>query len=259
MHPLLPRFVGRRRRAPALPPGTRVYAIGDVHGEALLLSRLLARIEEDNAVRGPADTAIVLIGDVIDRGPFGAELATALSRLADPRFTVLKGNHEAALVAAWDGDEEAAIHWLRHGGGATLAGFLGGPSPSIDDDPTVIWTSIRRAIPLSVINWMRELPLTLTLGDYLFVHAGIRPGVALDRQHPADLLRIREPFLSSPRSHGRVIVHGHSKTDGTIDRRENRIGIDTGAYETGILTALGLEGEEQWQVSVGADEVALAA
>ena len=259
MPPLLPRFVGRRRRAPALPAGTRVYAIGDVHGEALLLSRLLARIEADNAARGPSDTAIVLVGDVIDRGPFGAELATALSRLTDPRFTVLKGNHEAAMVAAWDGDEEAAIHWLRYGGDATLAGFLGAPAPSIDDEPAHIWSTIRRAVPLGVINWMRELPLTLTLGDYLFVHAGIRPGIAIDRQHPADLLRIREPFLSSPRAHGRIVVHGHSKTGGEIDRRDNRIGIDTGAYDTGILTALGLERDEQWTLSVGADEVALAA
>lgn len=247
-----PTALTRRRRVatpaavPAsLPPGQRVYAIGDVHGEAGLLYDLLGQIAADAAERGPADTSIVLLGDVIDRGRRSAELLSGLARYAHDRFVVLKGNHEAALVQAWAGDTQALGFWLRYGGDATLLSFGVAPELILRGDLPELTDALHRHVDPALIEWLDRLPLTHRIGDYLFVHAGVRPGVPIEEQAEDDLLWIRDPFLGSEDDHGAVIVHGHS-IDGEVRLHGNRIGVDTGAHEHGRLSALGLEGAEQW-------------
>ena len=237
-----------------MPAGERIYAIGDVHGEAALLRRLLESVDRDNGARDPARVTLVLLGDVIDRGPRSADLLYALHGLASSCFRLLKGNHEALLVAAHRGDEDALDLWLRVGGRATLIGF--GIEPDMVDfaDFAVLVEAVRSAIDPAMIDWLDALPTAWSRGGYFFTHAGVRPGVPLDRQSDSDLLWIREPFLSSRADHGRVVVHGHSIAPGVPRLGGNRIGLDTGAHEHRRLKALGLEGDRQWFLQAGGEE-----
>ena len=237
-------------RQPAIPVGMRVYAIGDVHGQADLLADLLRQIERDNAARPPARVRTVLIGDIIDRGIDSAKLVRNLSARMPAGLICLRGNHEAAMVDAWNGDRAALRMWLAYGGRDTLTGFGATPDEldgTEDEQLATLWARV----PRTVIDWMRALPLTYPCGDYLFVHAGVRPGVALRRQTAEDMLWIREPFLTSDRAHGKMIVHGHTPVD-DVEILPNRIGIDTGAYMSGRLSAIGLEGTERWVLQTGA-------
>lgn len=238
----------------AIPAGRRVYAIGDIHGQASLLARLLRLVERDTDERPVAETEIVFLGDLIDRGAQSAQVVFLLMQLAgDPRVTVLLGNHEATMIDVYDGDRESACDWFAHyGGAATLASF-GSDIAAIDpSDAAGIIAAVRQSVLRQVIDWLRERPIFYRVGDYYFVHAGIRPGVPLARQQRADLLWIREPFLGSTREYEALVVHGHSIEGPEPTIRENRIGIDTGAYSIGRLTALGLEGEAIWHLQTDA-------
>jgi serine/threonine protein phosphatase 1 len=169
-----------------------------------------------------------------------------LAGLRDPNVIVLKGNHEAALVEVCRGDQEALAFWLRFGGWATVAGLgidqnLLAPASAASIFPR-LQTSLRR----NIVDWLADLPHSWTLGDYFFVHAGIKPGVKLRRQDRDDFLWIRKPFLTRKRLHEKVIIHGHAIEPGLPCLGGNRIGIDTGAHEHGCLTALGLEYDAQW-------------
>ena len=226
-----------------MPPGERVYAVGDVHGEAGLLQRLLARIERDSHDRGAARTTLVLLGDVIDRGRHAADLLAALRPIRDPRLVILKGNHEDLLLAACRGDRDALDLWLQVGGRSTLMGF--GIDPTAID-PRDLVDALRSAINPALVEWLDQLPTSWSSGDYFFAHAGIRPGIRLDQQDDDDLMWVRESFLSSRLDHGKVVVHGHSVERGVPHLGGNRIGLDTGAHEHRQLTALGLEGDRQW-------------
>lgn len=244
-------LASRRLREPsAVPKGRRIYAIGDIHGCVSLLGDLLRRIEDDNDARGGGKAELILLGDLIDRGAQSARLLRALHRHSlGKRCRVLRGNHEAMVSDVLAGDHDAAALWLRTGGVETLLSF-GVPDSAIDPDDTVRTIALaREAIPTSVRTWIAKLPLMMRAGDYVFVHAGIRPGVPLKRQKPDDLLWIREPFLSSDADHGAIIVHGHTITESGVTVRPNRIGVDTGAYRTGRLSALGLEGSLKWVIS----------
>lgn len=234
--------------------GNRIYAVGDVHGCFDLLAELFKRIERDNKGRNPvAKTKIVILGDFIDRGARSAEVCQLLYSLKDYDGVVcLKGNHEEAMLDSLDGDLRALRFWMEFGGIATLRSW------GVDEEliksaglgeshQRALITEFRRIVPAEVISWMRGLPLTYRDGDYFFVHAGIRPGVPLNAQKEEDLLWIREPFLSSWRRHEAIIVHGHSET-ALASFTPNRIGIDTAAYRTGCLTALGLDADEQWTI-----------
>lgn len=247
----------RKRAAPSLPPGLRAYAIGDVHGRLDLLSELLAAIRADDAAREPAETLVVQLGDLIDRGADSAGVvALAMAPLDWGRLVVLKGNHEAALTGALDGDRRTLSIWLRNGGRAALASW--GVDPAILDAPDATTESIAAlvadAIPSEQRAWLARRPLNLRLGDYYFVHAGVRPGVPLDRQSEEDALWIRDEFLSSRRDHGAIVVHGHSIAE-EVEELPNRIGIDTGAYASGRLTALGLERDRRWYLQTGTPSV----
>lgn len=240
--------------AARLPDGERIYAIGDIHGRLDLFERLVASIRADNESRGAAKVRLILLGDIVDRGPDSAPLTARcmdLTRKSD-RFIVLKGNHEAMMVDAIRGNFVALDLWLNHGGDAALRSFgVDAPLVAAGSSPELL-RAARECVPADVLAWASALPLTRRAGDYLFVHAGIRPGVALDSQQIEDLIWIRKDFLESDADHAFTVVHGHSVTDEGVVTRPNRIGIDTGAYRTGVLTALGLEADRRWTVATTA-------
>ena len=236
---------------PSTDSGDRIYAIGDIHGRYDLLQLLIARIGEHSAGLPPARSLyVVLIGDIVDRGPQSAEVLAMLYDLQrkNSRVIVLLGNHEEAMLQALDGDTDALRRWLAVGGDKTLASFGIAPLQP-EDDPRDYMNSARRTIPRQWLAWLRQLPLSVQSGDYYFVHAGVRPGVALARQVRDDMLWIRGEFLRSECDFGAVIVHGHS-ISAEVDIRPNRIGIDTGAYRSGVLSAIYLEGEKKDVVAV---------
>lgn len=239
----------RSERMPpaAAPPGERVYAVGDVHGRLDLFSALANAIEADDRARAPADTTIVLLGDLIDRGPHSAEVITAARKWRERRkVRILGGNHEEMFLLAFE-DIDVFRHFWRFGGEETLTSYLADPAVLTGTDMEEAHAIFRASVPPEDLQFVAGFEESIAIGDYLFVHAGIRPGIALDEQVPADLRWIREPFLSSRHRHGAVIVHGHTIID-EPEIRANRIGIDTGAYMSGRLTALGLDGTSRWLI-----------
>ena len=231
--------------------GERIYAIGDIHGRADLFSALLARIRQDNASRPRAQTRIVVLGDVVDRGPDSAALVTRLMRYthANRRFIVLKGNHEQVMLAALSGDLTAAQAWLNYGGVATLRSW-GVPEDVLADAPLhILMGQARQVVSPMVRSWISRLRLHLRSGEVLFVHAGVRPGVPLRKQNPVDFMWIRQDFLEDQSPSDFLVVHGHTICEQGPDVGAYRIGIDTGAYRTGRLTALGLEADDVWSLA----------
>lgn len=245
----MPLFRPPLRPAPALPAGMRLYAIGDVHGRRDLLDGLLDMIRADDAARPPARTMIVQLGDMIDRGPDSAGVVHRLMAGQDwADVTALRGNHEQAMADGLAGDAEMLRLWRKHGGVAAAISWGVDPLLANQADDAEFVAAVLRAIPADQRDWLATRPLSVRHGDYLFVHAGIRPGIALDRQSAQDMLWIRRPFLDSRRDHGAVVIHGHSIT-ADPDCHSNRIGIDTGAQSGGRLTALGLDGTDRWFLS----------
>ncbi len=248
-------FLGRTRK-PELPEGCRVYAIGDVHGRLDLFEQILDQIRLDDATRPPADTQIIQLGDLIDRGPESAEVvALAMEPPGFASLTTLQGNHEAMMLEAIAGDRDALKGWLRFGGRESLMSW-GVAADLLDHgSPGAIIDAARAAIPTAQREWLASRPRAVHLGDYYFVHAGVRPRTPLEKQTDEDRLWIREPFLSSTARHFAMIVHGHSIRL-EVERLTNRIGIDTGAYATGRLTAIGLDGPHQWIIqTTGTGEI----
>lgn len=236
-----------KRKPQAAEPVQRIYAIGDVHGRYDLFRRLMHIIERDQAARPPMPTQILLLGDIIDRGPDAARMIRGCMTLtaSTSRFMVLKGNHEEMMVKALKGDLTVFRHWLTFGGRETLISL--GVDPVLAEGPATMdkLATAAATVGPEPVAWLEKLPLHYRYGDYLFVHAGVRPGVSLKRQHADDLLWIKDDFLESDVSHGPIVVHGHSISEEPVFR-PNRIGIDTGAYRSGRLTALAIEGEDRW-------------
>lgn len=236
-------------QAYALPAGERVYAIGDIHGRRDCLDTLIGMIDADDEARGRADTKLVLLGDLVDRGADSRGVIERAMHIAkSPKTVLLMGNHEEILIRAWEGDRKAAALFHRVGGRETLMSY--GVSEAEYDacDFEDLPSLIAAHIPVEHIAFMRNFIDQWQCGNYLFVHAGIRPGMPLEDQRPSDLRWIRREFLDDPRDHGVMVVHGHSITE-DVDERPNRIGIDTGAFASGKLTALGIEGTEKWILS----------
>jgi serine/threonine protein phosphatase 1 len=233
-----------------VPDGVRVYAVGDIHGRLDLLDRLLDDIAANNARRPLAHTEIIFLGDLVDRGPDSAgvveRLLTFSKGLVPTRF--LMGNHEEVFLRVLAGDAKAMRFFLRIGGRATVMsyGFDAAEYAALDFE-TLTERLIER-VPRAHVAFLSSFEEMIELGDYLFVHAGIRPGVNLDAQRVSDLRWIRDDFLDCRDDHGKLVVHGHSITD-EVDLKPNRIGIDTGAFDSGRLTAIGLEGAERWFLS----------
>jgi len=228
------------------PDGYRAYAIGDVHGRLDLLEQLLSEIERDRSERPTPKTLLVFLGDLIDRGPHSAQVIERLRTYSsdDARTVFLLGNHEEVLLRILDGDTSLIPSWLQFGGRQCLQSY-GADSRRIalETDEKAL-EIIRGVIPEAHVAFLNSFIDSCRFGDYLFVHAGIRPGVAIDDQQQSDLRWIREPFLFDDTDHGCVVVHGHTIRD-EVEERPNRIGVDTGAYRTGILTALVVEGNER--------------
>jgi len=235
----------------ALPSGQRLYAIGDIHGRIDLLESLHRRIQSDAAGAGARDKTVVYLGDYVDRGPGSAAVVELLS--GDPlpgfRTVCLKGNHEDLMLGALAGTA-AAAHWFMNGGLATLEAYgidLPGPAwgrTLAGAEVPADWRlTFDRALPERHRDFYARLALTFAAGNYFFVHAGVRPGVALDRQSEEDLMWIREEFLHSTADHGAVVVHGHSIVP-AVEIRSNRIGVDTGAWRSGQLSCVVLDGAD---------------
>lgn len=230
------------------PAGTRIYAVGDVHGCAGLLDRLHALIEADARDAPERRKLVIYLGDYVDRGP---DSAGVIDRLIDdplPGFetVLLKGNHEA-FMHRFLGDSSVGGLWLMNGGGATLASYgvtetRPGGSPGHAEG---LRDALRDRLPAAHRRFLEGLRLTHREGDYVFVHAGVRPGLALDEQVEDDLLWIREPFLDSSEDRSYVVVHGHTPVE-SPELLFNRINVDTGAVWTGRLTAVVLFGGERY-------------
>jgi serine/threonine protein phosphatase 1 len=213
-----------------LPQGRRIYAIGDIHGCLTELRKLHAAIGQDLARRPSASPLLLHLGDYID---YGADSAGVVALLAKgppipglPTINLM-GDHERTALDALSGDGAAATDWLHVGGQAALDSWgVAAGTPRSD------W---RALIPVAHVSFLQALSIDHRDGDYLFVHAGIRPGVALARQSDDDKLGIRQSFLASEQDFGIIVVHGHSASPSpTI--RPNRIGVDTGAGNGGKLT-----------------------
>jgi serine/threonine protein phosphatase 1 len=225
--------------------GTRVYAVGDVHGCLQELERLLAVIAQDQGT-SIGTSYLVFIGDLIDRGPDSAGVIERLMSGALPcdRQLFIMGNHEEAMLDACGGDMEPLQGWLAYGGRETLQSY------GVDRSDTYrlgsdILRRIREAVPAEHIGFIQSFEDRVRLGDYLFVHAGVRPGIPIEQQDSYDLRWIRSEFLDDgDTDHGAVVVHGHTISD-EPEVRANRIGIDTGCFASGRLTALVLEGSER--------------
>lgn len=225
-----------------------MYAVGDVHGESGCLDRLLSLIAADAEERFARDgvhAQVIFLGDYVDRGADSRgvlDRLIGLSRSSRERvsYRFLRGNHEAAML---DFLRQPTPDWLSFGGIETLSSYGIRASAGITSPARLAEWSVLldRALPAAHVEFLEGLETLIVVGDYAFVHAGIVPGVPLDRQRPDDLLWIREPFLSSPKWSGKKIVHGHTVVEAP-ENRANRLGIDTGAYASGLLTAAVLSG-----------------
>ena len=225
-----------------IPNGVRVYAIGDVHGRADLLEQIFAGIDADLASRPVGVTIEIFLGDYIDRGPASNKVLDRLidRRQSHPTFC-LKGNHEAYILEFLK-DHAILDEWRRYGGLETLLSY--GLTPSLKIDPNeraALANALKRALPEKHRHFLASLRTTFTCGNFYFVHAGVRPGIPLEQQSEEDLLWIREDFLLHEENFEKIIVHGHTPVIDP-DIRPNRINIDTGAFATGHLTCLVLEG-----------------
>lgn len=225
-----------------LADGIRIYAIGDIHGRADLLEKLLFQIEADDH-RHPSDRSLmVFLGDYVDRGPDSRKVLDILVECSTSRDAVfLKGNHES-FIPRFLHDPSSLKDWRRFGGMETLASY--GLTPSINPGPReqeLLATELGRSMPARHLDFLETLDLSFCCGDFYFVHAGIRPGIPIARQREEDLLWIRDDFLSWEKPFEKFIVHGHTPVRAP-DIRSNRANIDTGAFATGRLTCLAMEG-----------------
>jgi serine/threonine protein phosphatase 1 len=240
-------FVPRRQSSPAGARGWRAYAVGDIHGRLDLLDELLDKIHDDIARRAARKVLLVFVGDLIDRGPNSAQVVERLRtyRHAGVRPMFLLGNHEEVLLRILGGEAQLITKWRWFGGTECLAsyGVDRAKLTGLSDEEAL--PLVRAAIPKEHVEFLEGFDDSCRFGDYLFVHAGIRPGVEMDQQVQSDLRWIREPFLFDETDHGFVVVHGHTIRS-EVEVRPNRIGIDTGAYRSGVLSALAIEGCETW-------------
>lgn len=240
-------FAHRQQKGPAGARGWRAYGVGDIHGRLDLLDQLLEQIHNDIRLRPARQVLIVFVGDLIDRGPSSAQVVERLRtyRRSGVRTVFLLGNHEEVLLRILAGEADLIAKWRWFGGTQCLESYGVDTArlASLGDEEAL--ELIRKAIPKQHVEFLESFDDSCRFGDYLFVHAGIRPGVEIDQQRQSDLRWIREPFLFDETDHGFIVVHGHTIRS-EVEVRPNRIGIDTGAFSSGVLTALAIEGPETW-------------
>ncbi|MGE4350929.1 MAG: metallophosphoesterase family protein [Bdellovibrionales bacterium] len=230
---------------PSTPTGYRLYAVGDIHGRLDHLVRLLASIEQ-NAARHPDKKKVVIfLGDYVDRGMDSKGVLDCLSqwKIPDIKSVFLRGNHDDMFLRFLRGQVDVAPSWLSLGGAAALASYgitsLSGVAGKGKIE--TLLKTVQAKVPQTHVDFLRKTIYAAAYGHYYFVHAGVRPSVPLDQQKPVDQMHIRGDFLLCEDSFGRIVVHGHTiRPDPEVKR--NRIGIDTGAFATGKLTCLILDG-----------------
>lgn len=230
----------------SLPPGLRVYCIGDIHGRNDLLNGLLSKIMADQ-VGYQGQLQVVYVGDYIDRGMNSKEVVELLANqhCFSNESIFIRGNHEQALLHFLD-DDSVGPAWLSFGGLATLAsyGVAMAKMPTKRQDYIDLQQRLKEHLPEHHEQFLRKTIFSYQVGSYFFVHAGINPKYSITRQNVDDLMWIRDEFVSSKKNFEKIIVHGHTVSE-KPEFRSNRIGIDTGAYASGVLTCLVLEGQEQ--------------
>ena len=231
---------------PQTPADTVIYAIGDIHGRLDLLDRIHQAIIDDASQRAASRRQVVYLGDYVSRGPDSAGVIDRVRDWFPDGFSriALKGNHEDLLLRFLDGEIDTGRHWLDFGGLEAMTAYgMDIPDREARDDASVIALGKELALRLPVLHldFLHDLQISHTAGDYFFVHGGVRPGIPLQEQSERDCLWIRKTFLHSEADHGAIVVHGHCISEEPEVRR-NRIGIDTGAYRSGILTCLVLDG-----------------
>lgn len=229
---------------PSVPAGERYYVVGDIHGRLDLFNALIDAVEADNAAFPAATTHVILLGDLIDRGPESAGvIARTREWQAKRKVRVLAGNHEEMFLESFV-DEEVLRHFLKHGGRETILSYglrkKEYRSLALDE----LFDRLPQIVPQEDRDYIASFEEMIIAGDYVFVHAGIDPTTPLNEQKRSDLLWIRERFLRYKGPLPKVVVHGHTIFDQVKDRNQ-RIGVDTGAFRTGVLTALVLEGHER--------------
>lgn len=235
----------------AAPPGMHLYAIGDVHGCLDLLVAMHERIRAEISRDAPADWRIVHLGDYVDRGPDSKGVLDFLidQCAAEPRILALAGNHDVGFL---DFLEAPLVDGLfaRNGGERTALSY--GVSLDLGSMAAVMpgHAALVAAVPRAHVDFVEGLPASVSFGDFFFCHAGVRPGVALEAQDPADLVWIRGEFLDYPGLHPKVVVHGHTPA-GEPEVMANRVNVDTAAFMTGRLSALAVEGKRKWFLEVG--------
>jgi len=247
-------MIGRNSKSPSIPAGIRVYAIGDIHGRLDLLKQLLGMIEAAEE-SWPAEHAILIfLGDYVDRGPDSRGVIELLRTGLPERFehAFLRGNHEEMMLQSLQSAEYFDL-WAINGGLATARSYgleIAENTPVRELDSFAICQELAEAVPQSHKDFMRALPIKVEAGDYLFVHAGVRPNVPLNAQTDRDCLLIRDEFLTYQGDFGKVVVHGHTPVP-EPESHHNRIGIDTGAFYTGRLTAVCLDERTRRFISTG--------
>ncbi|MCK0129139.1 metallophosphoesterase [Erythrobacter sp. F6033] len=238
-------FTARSRpQLPSVPEGTRYYVIGDIHGRLDLYAALIKAIEEDDNAREQADTHIILLGDLVDRGPDSAGVIKLTRKWQKKRnVRVLAGNHEEMFLQSFE-KPDILRHFLKHGGRETILSY--GISKKQFNAMTLeeMHAMLPKIIPQSDRDYIEAFEEMIIAGDYAFVHAGVDPTQPLNAQKRSDLFWIRDRFLNHEGPLEKVVVHGHTIFDSVMDCG-NRIGVDTGAFRSGVLTALVLEGEDR--------------
>jgi serine/threonine protein phosphatase 1 len=261
---MLTKLLFRRQKAPApaakVPDGRRLYAIGDIHGRLDLLDGLLEQIARDEAARGGPAGELIFLGDLVDRGPDSAKVIDRLIALKSerPEVRILLGNHEEVFLGALAGDAKALRLFSRIGGEETILSYGVCPQAYALADYDELHRLLVEAVPATHRDFLETCEDMIVVGDYVFVHAGIRPGIPLVDQRPADLRWIREEFLRARTPLEKLVVHGHTISEEIVEL-PHRIGIDTGAYRSGILTAMGFEAENRWSLQEQGARVAVAA
>lgn len=244
----------------SIPPGQRVYAIGDIHGRDDLFEKMIDLIRADHHARSSADLTLVLLGDLVDRGPQSAQVVERAMNLRNefPNVRYLIGNHEECFLASLTGNVRRLRYFMRIGGDATVQSYWPDDEDFSEASFEEVADRLPQLVPAAHVEFLGKGEDMVEIGDYVFVHAGIRPGVPLEKQATADLRWIREDFLDHLGDYGKMVVHGHS-ISARPDEQANRIGVDIGAFRSGALAALAIEENRRWFLVAEADAAVAAA